>query len=218
MDSIPERYVVLSFAPGYGGAGGANAATTSIGLVDASQRKRSQGEIAQQMNRMFKDVTNVRVLTVQEQTISVGMMSRGSLPVAIALQHLNFDELKAKVPVFMEEVSKSPVFQGSDVNLKFNKPELQVTIDRLKASELGISILDITNTLQLALSGRRFGYFIRNGKQYEVMDRSTERTGMRRSTSSRSTSGPATDNSSSSTTSSASQRPPTRPPSTISTA
>lgn len=169
IDSIPERYVVLSFAPGYSGAGGANAATTSIGLVDASQRKRSQGEIAQQMNRMFKDVTNVRVLTVQEQTISVGMMSRGSLPVAIALQHLNFEQLKAKVPVFMEELSKSPVFQGTDVNLKFNKPELQVTIDRLKASELGISILDITNTLQLALSGRRFGYFIRNGKQYEVI-------------------------------------------------
>jgi multidrug efflux pump len=169
IDSVPERYVVLSFAPGFSGSGGSNAATTSIGLVDASQRKRSQNEIAQQMNRMFKDVTNVRVLTVQEQTISVGMMSRGSLPVAIALQHLNFEELKAKVPVFMEELSKSPVFQGTDVNLKFNKPELQITIDRLKASELGISILDITNTLQLALSGRRFGYFIRNGKQYEVI-------------------------------------------------
>ena len=61
------------------------------------------------------------------------------------------------------------MFQGNDVNLKFNKPELQITIDRLKASELGISILDITNTLQLALSGRRFGYFIRNGKQYQVI-------------------------------------------------
>jgi multidrug efflux pump len=169
MDSIPERYVVLSFAPGFSGSGGANAATTSIGLVDASERSRSQNEIAQQMNRMFKDVTNVRVLTVQEQTISVGMGSRGTLPVAIALQHLNFDQLKEKVPLFMEEVSKSPVFQGSDVNLKFNKPELQITIDRLKASELGVSILDITNTLQLALSGRRFGYFIRNGKQYEVI-------------------------------------------------
>jgi len=169
MDSIPERYVVLSFAPGFSGSGGANAATTSIGLVDASERSRSQNEIAQQMNRMFKDVTNVRVLIVQEQTISVGMGSRGTLPAAIALQHLNFDQLKQKVPLFMEEVSKSPVFQGSDVNLKFNKPELQITIDRLKASELGVSILDITNTLQLALSGRRFGYFIRNGKQYEVI-------------------------------------------------
>jgi multidrug efflux pump len=69
----------------------------------------------------------------------------------------------------MEQVAKSPVFQGFDVNLKFNKPELQITIDRLKASELGVSILDITNTLQLALSGRRFGYFIRNGKQYQVI-------------------------------------------------
>jgi multidrug efflux pump len=169
MDSIPERYVVLSFAPGFSGSGGANAATASIGLVDASQRKRSQSEIAQQMNRMFKDVTNVRVLTVQEQTISIGIGSKGSLPVQIALQHLNFDKLKEKVPQFMEEVAKSPVFQGNDVNLKFNKPELQIRIDRLKASELGISILDITNSLQLALSGRRFGYFIRNGKQYEVI-------------------------------------------------
>ena len=58
----------------------------------------------------------------------------------------------------MDEVAKSKVFQGYDVNLKFNKPELQVTINRLKATELGISILDISNTLQLALSGRRFGY------------------------------------------------------------
>jgi multidrug efflux pump len=169
MDSVPERYVVLSFAPNFSGAGGANAASISMGLVDASERKRSQNEIAQSMNKMFKDYTDVRVLVLQEQTISVGQASRGQLPVQFVLQNLNFDKLKEKVPLFMDEVVKSPVFQGNDINLKFNKPELQVTIDRLKAGELGISILDISNTLQLALSGRRFGYFIRNGKQYEVI-------------------------------------------------
>jgi len=169
MDSVPERNVVLSFAPNFSGSGGANAASISMGLVDASERKRSQNEIAQSMNKMFKDYTNVRVLVLQEQTISVGQASRGQLPVQFVLQNLNFDKLKEKVPLFMDEVVKSPVFQGNDVNLKFNKPELQVTIDRLKAGELGISILDISNTLQLALSGRRFGYFIRNGKQYEVI-------------------------------------------------
>ena len=169
MDSVPERYVVLSFAPNFSGSGGANAASISMGLVDASERKRSQNEIAQSMNKMFKDYTDVRVLVLQEQTISVGQASRGQLPVQFVLQNLNFDKLKEKVPQFMDEVVKSPVFQGNDVNLKFNKPELQVTIDRLKAGELGISILDISNTLQLALSGRRFGYFIRNGKQYEVI-------------------------------------------------
>lgn len=169
MDSVPERNVVLSFAPNYSGSGGANAASISMGLVDPSERKRSQNEIAQSMNKMFKDYTNVRVLVLQEQTISVGQAGRGQLPVQYVLQNLNFDKLKEKVPQFMDEVVKSTVFQGNDVNLKFNKPELQVTIDRLKAGELGISILDISNTLQLALSGRRFGYFIRNGKQYEVI-------------------------------------------------
>jgi multidrug efflux pump len=118
---------------------------------------------------MFAPYTNVKVLTVQEQTISVGMGSRGSLPVQYVIQHLDFEKLKERLPKFLEEVGKSSVFQGSDLNLKFNKPELQITIDRLRASELGVSILDITNTLQLALSGRRFGYFIMNGKQYQVI-------------------------------------------------
>lgn len=171
LDSIPanERYIVLSFAPSFASSGGANSAFISMGLVDASKRERSQDDIAKQMNRMFRGYTNVRVLTIQEQTISVGLGSRGGLPVQFVLQNLNFDKLVKYVPLFMDEVSKSPVFQGFDVNLKFNKPELQVSIDRLKASELGVSILDITNTLQLALSGRRFGYFIMNGKQYQVI-------------------------------------------------
>ncbi len=168
LDSIPEKGVVLAFAPGFGG-GGSNASMISMGLVDAGKRKRSQDQIAQQMNAMFKRFTNVRVFAVQEQTISVGSGGRGSFPVQFVLQNLNFDKLKAAVPKFLDEVSKSPVFQNFDVNLKFNQPELQIVIDRLKANELGISVLDITNTLQLALSGRRFGYFIMNGKQYSVI-------------------------------------------------
>ena len=168
LDSIPEKFVVLTFAPGFGG-GGSNAAFISMGLVDASQRKRSQDQIAQQMTNMFRRLNNVRVFAVQEQTISVGTGGRGAFPVQFVLQNLNFDKLKEKVPVFMEEVRKSPVFLASDVNLKFNQPELQITINRLKANQLGVSVLDVNNTLQLALSGKRFGYFIMSGKQYEVI-------------------------------------------------
>lgn len=168
LDSIPEKGVVLTFAPGFGG-GGSNAAFVSMGLVDAGDRKRSQDQIAQQMTRMFRRYNNVRVVAVQEQTISVGLGGRGQQPVQFVLQNLNFDKLKEKVPLFLEEARKSPVFQNPDVNLKFNQPELQITIDRLKANQLGISVLDISNALQLALSGRRFGYFIMNGKQYSVI-------------------------------------------------
>ncbi len=69
----------------------------------------------------------------------------------------------------MDEVSKDPTFSMTDVNLKFNKPEINVTIDREKAESLGVSLLDVAQTLQLSLSGQRFGYFMMNGKQYQVM-------------------------------------------------
>lgn len=168
LDSIPENSVVLTFAPGFGG-GGSNAAIIAMGLKDASERERSQDEVAQHVNKMFRRFNNIRAFATQEQTISVGLGGRGAFPVQFVLQNLNFEKIKEIVPEFMEEVRNSRVFQNSDVNLKFNQPELQITIDRLKANELGVSVLDISNTLQLALSGRRFGYFIMNGKQYQVI-------------------------------------------------
>ena len=168
LDSIPELSFSLTFAPSFGG-GGSNSSFISMGLIDASGRKRTQDQIAQQTNRIFRKYTAMQAFAIQEQTISVGLGSRGSFPVQFVLQNLNFDKLKEKVPVFIDEVSKSKVFQGFDVNLKFNQPELEITINRLKANEMGVSVLDVTNTLQLALSGRRFGYFIMNGKQYQVI-------------------------------------------------
>jgi multidrug efflux pump len=168
MDSIPENDVFLAFVPGFSSPG-SNQAFLISGLVDASQRDRTQDEIAQQITRISKKYTHVRAFAIQEQTITVGLGGRGSFPVQFVLQNLSFEKLKETVPVFLEEVRKSPVFQGFDVNLKFNQPELQITIDRLKANELGVSVRDVNTSLQLALSGRRFGYFVMNGKQYQVI-------------------------------------------------
>jgi len=69
----------------------------------------------------------------------------------------------------MDAVSKDPTFTVSDVNLKFNKPEINLTIDRDKAKNLGVSISAIAQTLNLGLSGQRFSYFFMNGKQYQVI-------------------------------------------------
>ena len=55
------------------------------------------------------------------------------------------------------------------MNLKFSKPELALEIDRSKARELGVAVVDIAQTLQLGLSGQRYGYFIMNGKQYQII-------------------------------------------------
>src|SRR6185436_17472237 len=107
---------------------------------------------------------------IQEQTISAGGGPRGTLPVQFVIQAANFDKLKAVLPLFLKEVSIDPMFQGKfDVNLKFNRPELLITIDREKARNLNVSIQDVAQTLQLSLSGQRFGYFNMNGKQYQVI-------------------------------------------------
>lgn len=167
-DSIPEKKVVLSVtAPGFQGAGSVNSAFVYLMLTEPHERERSQKDIVNMVNRNMYRYPQGRVFAIEQQTIQVGR--RGGLPVAFVLQNVNFEKLSSVIPRFLEEAGDNPTFQGVDIDLKFNKPELRIHINRAKASELGVSVEDISSTLQLALSNRRFGYFIRNGKQYQVM-------------------------------------------------
>ncbi|MCU0430972.1 MAG: efflux RND transporter permease subunit [Cytophagaceae bacterium] len=169
-DSIPEKRICLTVtAPGFTGSGAVNTAFVRIALSDASQRKRSQQQIAQLITKKGKDFPQGKMFVIQEQTISAGGGNRGSFPVQFVLQAPNFEKLKEKLPVFLEEANKSSVFQGIDCNLKFNKPEINLSIDREKARALGISVAELAQTLQLALSGQRYSYFSLNGKQYQVI-------------------------------------------------
>lgn len=168
LDSVPEKKILISVAaPGFTGSGSVNSGFVRAVLVDPEARERKQQEIVDMLNRSLPQFNEGRAFVIQEQTISVNR--RGGLPVQFVLQNNNFEKLKEVLPKFLEEASKNPIFQGVDADLKFNKPELRVQIDRLKASELGVSVLDISETMQLALSNRRLGYFIREGKQYQVM-------------------------------------------------
>ncbi|NIG52823.1 efflux RND transporter permease subunit [Chitinophaga sp. Cy-1792] len=167
-DSVPERKIVLSVtSPGFSGAGAVNSAFVNVMLTEPNERSRSQKEIVQMVNRNMSRFPTGKVFAIEQQTIQVGR--RAGLPIAFVLEHINFDSLSHVLPRFMDEVGNSPVFQGTDVDLKFNKPELRIHIDRNKATQLGVSVQDISQTLQLALSNLRYGYFIRNGKQYQVM-------------------------------------------------
>lgn len=168
-DSIPEKNVNLTVtSPGFSGSGAANTGFVRLGLKNPDERKRSQQQIADYITKSSKNFPEARVFAIQQQTISSGG-SRGGQPIQFVLQAPNFEKLKEKLPLFMEEVSKSKVFQNPDVDLKFNKPELNITINRDKAKNLGVSVGDIAQSLQLGLSGQRFSYFNMNGKQYQVI-------------------------------------------------
>ena len=171
VDSIPEKRVVLTVtAPGFTGSGSVNSGMVRLALVTPDQRDRSQQEIADYITKNLKNFPEGKAFVIQEQTISAGGGgARNGLPVQYVIQNSSFDKIKTNLPKFIEEVGKNPVFQGVDVNLKFNKPELNISIDRERANAMGVSVNDIAQTLQLAYSGKRMSYFTMSGKQYQVI-------------------------------------------------
>ncbi|MBK9283563.1 MAG: efflux RND transporter permease subunit [Sphingobacteriaceae bacterium] len=169
-DSIAEKNVCLCVtAPGFAGSGAVNTGFVRLSLSEAGDRKRSQQQIADYMNKHLNLFPEGKVFVIQEQSISSGGGPRGSLPVQFVIQNNDFEKIKEHLPKFLEEVSANPVFQGFDVNLKFNKPELVIEIDREKAKSLQVSIADIAQTIQLAMSGQRFSYYTNGDKQYSVV-------------------------------------------------
>ncbi len=170
-DSIPDAHLFLTVtAPGFSGAGAVNTGSARMMLTDHSDRKRSQQEIAEYIAANTRTMTEARTFVLQEQTISAsGGGARGGFPVQYVLQNQNFEKFRSLLPTFMEEVNQSKIFQGSDVNLKFNKPQIDLSINRDRVRSLGVSTIDIAQTLQLAFSGQRFSYFEMNGFQYQVI-------------------------------------------------
>lgn len=167
QEQIPELKGVISVtSPGFAAGSSVNSGFLRVILVDKNQRVRTQQEIANQLQGITSQLPGARAFITQEVTIG---NRRGGLPVQYVIQATSMDKLKSILPTFIGKAMEQPEFSFVDVDLKFNKPELAVEIDRDKARTMGVSVLDIAQTMQLALSGQRFGYFIMNGKQYQVL-------------------------------------------------
>ena len=159
---VPEQEKIIEMI----GGGNTNRSNLNLWLVDPEERGRTQQEIADELGVQVRNFTGARTMVSQQQTFGG---RRGGLPVEYVIQAKNLDDLKRVLPRFMDEVNKSPVFSVADLNLKFTKPELTINIDRDKAAVLGVSMQNIAETLQLTMSEQRVGYFILNGKQYQIL-------------------------------------------------
>jgi multidrug efflux pump len=157
--TVPERDKVTTMIRG-------SRAFVRVVLTDPADRKRSQQEIANQLTGQLRKMTKARSSIIQQSTFGG---RRAGQPIQYVLQAPSIDKLREILPKFMAEVQDNPVFEMADVDLKFTKPEMQIVINRDKANLLGVSTQNIGQTLQLALSGQRFGYFIMNGKQYQIL-------------------------------------------------
>ncbi len=167
LDSIPEvPSPITIIAPSFSGVGATNTGTINMYLVPPDERKRTQQQVFNSLSKDLNSFTGIRGFPSQPPTIGSRF---GRQPLQYVIQAPNFDKLMEVLPKILEEAKKSPKLQFVDADIKVNKPELTLSIDRNKAATLGISTNDIAQTLQIALGGQRLGYYIRDGKQYQVM-------------------------------------------------
>lgn len=159
---VPEQEKLIEMV----GRGNTNRSNITLWLVSPEERDRTQQEIADELSGKVRQFTGARTMVSQQQTFG---SRRGGLPVEYVIQARNLEELKQIIPPFMEKVNASEVFSVADVNLKFTKPELTINIDREKAAVMGVSMRNIAQSLQLMMSEQRVGYFILNGKQYQIL-------------------------------------------------
>ncbi len=165
---VPEaRQIVWVTSPGFGASTSINSGFARVRLVPPADRARSQMEIADALSARVEELAGAQIFVTQDPTISGGR--RRGLPVQFVLQAPTLDRLKEVLPAFLDEAEREPAFSSVDVDLVFDKPELNVDIDRARARDLGISVLDVAQTLQIALSEQRLGFFIMDGKQYEII-------------------------------------------------
>jgi multidrug efflux pump len=168
LDTIPEKAFLLGVtSPTFIASTAANSAFIFMPLKQPSDRIKSQQQLADEINQKLRSLTFAKSFVLQEETIKT--KGGAKFPLQFVLQAPDIDRLKKVLPAFMDSVQNSPVFAVSQVDLKFNKPELTVTINRNKALLMGVSVADIAQTLQTFLSEERLGYFIKDGKQYFVM-------------------------------------------------
>jgi multidrug efflux pump len=169
-DTIEGKEAIIAVtAAGFGSGSSVNSGFVRIMLKDPSERSQSQQQIADNLSAKFRKMTFARTFASQEQTIG----RSGGLPVQFVIQAPDFDKLKKYLPAFMEKANSDPTFQTIDLNLKFNKPEMTIEIDRDRAQALGVSVRSIAEALQLLFSGQRYGFFIRESKQYYVLGQVT---------------------------------------------
>lgn len=159
-ETVPERLKYTAMVRG------GNSSNIRIMLTKPDQRQRSQQQIADALSVDLRKKTKARAFVIQQSTFG---SRRSGMPIQYVLQATSIDKLREVLPEFMKRVSDNDLLMTADVNLKFTKPELRIHINREKATMLGVSTQNIGQTLQLALSGQRFGYFFMNGKQYQIL-------------------------------------------------
>jgi len=165
VPEIVNYFVVV--APGLDRPSPVNFGISFVRLKDWSERDRSTQEITASLApKMFSTMPGVLAFPINPP--SLGQSFRNP-PVQFVVQGNSYDQLDRVVNELMAKARAFPGLANVDSDLKLNKPQLSVDIDREKAAAVGVQVEAIGRTLETLLGGRQVTRFKREGKQYDVI-------------------------------------------------
>ena len=165
--AVPEhRALFTAIGLGFGGPGNVTNGFLFLPLKPRNERGKSQQQIVQELFPALISIPGVLAFVINPPSIAA---SFSSTPIEYVLQADSYDELNKAVGVMMGEASKLGYLVNVNTDLHLNKPQLDVNIDRERASGLGASVADIGSTLETLLGGRVVTNFKRGTKQYDVI-------------------------------------------------
>ena len=135
--------------------------------VDWDQRQRTTLEMAREMGPKFGALSGVNAFPITPPSLGQGFRER---PLNFVIQTSDsYQNLNLVARQMMDEVAKNPGILQPDVDLRLNKPELRIEVDRVKAAELGVSIDVVARTIETMLGGRVVTRYKRDAEQYDVI-------------------------------------------------
>jgi multidrug efflux pump len=149
-----------------GGPGAVNRGAVFTRLYTRGERRRSQQEVVADLRGQFAAIPGIRVFIVSFSGLPTGQRGKA---LQFVIQNPDFEALRVQTDRMVERIRALPGFHDVDTNLRLDKPELQVRIDRNRAAALGVTTTDIADTLRILLGGSTVSSFKRGNERYDVI-------------------------------------------------
>ncbi|BEU03475.1 multidrug resistance protein [Agarivorans sp. OAG1] len=179
MDQVEQQImplvgngVIKSFnmqTPAFGGRAGDNTAFIIVQLEDWAEREQNAGDVVNLLRKTLSNIADISIRPMQP-----GFRGKSNDPIQFVLAGSSFEELNHWGQVVMQAAEAHPAISTVDINYSEKTPELIVKIDRQRAAELGVSVSDISDTLEVMLGGRSETTFVDRGEEYDVYLRGGE--------------------------------------------
>ncbi|MEZ0306646.1 MAG: efflux RND transporter permease subunit [Ramlibacter sp.] len=135
--------------------------------VDWENRKRTTLELAREMGPKFNALPGVNAFPITPPSLGQGFRDR---PVNFVIQTSDsYENLNRVTRQMLDEIAKNPGIVAPDVDLRLNKPELRIEVDREKAADMGVSVQVVAKALETMLGGRQVTRYKRDAEQYDVI-------------------------------------------------